>query len=84
EATIVARVHHQFTTRYFVYQFFDENGSLDSWHFTGDDTSDLSCATRRRITIDVAKALAYLHHECRQQNEAGEHTPRWCLLAHLS
>jgi Protein kinase domain len=50
--------------RYLVYPFL-ENGSLDAWIFTDDiKRSHLTWAIRFRIAIDVAKALAYLHHEC--------------------
>ncbi|KAF0920065.1 hypothetical protein E2562_032756 [Oryza meyeriana var. granulata] len=79
EVTIVASVHHYALVglhgyclqrggdRYLVYPFF-ENGSLDSWLFADEERrSHLAWATRRRIAIDVARALAYLHHECRQQ-----------------
>ncbi|WVZ69817.1 hypothetical protein U9M48_018546 [Paspalum notatum var. saurae] len=83
EISIVANVHHRSlvrllgyclprgaggSSRYLVYPFF-ENGSLDSWLFHGGDErrSLLPWPARRCIAIDVAKALAYLHHECRQQ-----------------
>ncbi|EES01170.1 hypothetical protein BDA96_03G258300 [Sorghum bicolor] len=57
------------TTRgqYLVYPFF-ENGSLDWWLFNGEDRRRLlPWPTRRRIAADVARALAYLHHECHRQ-----------------
>ncbi|KAJ1284193.1 hypothetical protein BS78_03G186300 [Paspalum vaginatum] len=83
EISIVANVHHRSlvrllgyclprgaggSSRYLVYPFF-ENGSLDSWLFHGGDERRrlLPWPTRRCIAVDVAKALAYLHHECRQQ-----------------
>ncbi|XP_078159299.1 putative receptor-like protein kinase At5g20050 [Carex rostrata] len=50
--------------RYLIYPFY-ENGSLDTWIFTDDGKrSHLTWALRYRIAIDVAKALAYLHHDC--------------------
>ncbi|XP_078154473.1 putative receptor-like protein kinase At5g20050 [Carex rostrata] len=50
--------------RYLIYPFH-ENGSLDAWIFSDDGKrSRLTWALRYRIAIDVAKALAYLHHEC--------------------
>jgi serine/threonine protein kinase len=53
--------------QYLVYPFF-ENGSLDWWLFNGEERRRLlPWPTRRRIAVDVAKALAYLHHECHQQ-----------------
>uniref|UniRef100_A0A0D9V3J2 Protein kinase domain-containing protein n=1 Tax=Leersia perrieri TaxID=77586 RepID=A0A0D9V3J2_9ORYZ len=79
EVTIVASVHHYALVglhgyclqlngdRYLVYPFF-ENGSLDTWLFAGEERRGrLPWATRRRIAVDVARALAYLHHECQQQ-----------------
>ncbi|WVZ69816.1 hypothetical protein U9M48_018545 [Paspalum notatum var. saurae] len=83
EISIVANVHHRSlvrllgyclprraggSSRYLVYPFF-ENGSLDSWLFHGGDERRrlLPWPARRCIAVDVAKALAYLHHECRQQ-----------------
>ncbi|XP_066314646.1 probable receptor-like protein kinase At5g20050 [Miscanthus floridulus] len=53
--------------QYLVYPFF-ENGSLDWWLFNGEDRRRLlPWPTRRRISVDVARALAYLHHECHRQ-----------------
>ncbi|KAJ1284543.1 hypothetical protein BS78_03G212200 [Paspalum vaginatum] len=53
--------------QYLVYPFF-ENGSLDWWLFHGEERRrHLPWATRRRIAVDVARALAYLHHECSRQ-----------------
>ncbi|XP_078154425.1 putative receptor-like protein kinase At5g20050 [Carex rostrata] len=50
--------------RYLIYPFH-KNGSLDAWIFSDDGKrSCLTWALRYRIAIDVAKALAYLHHEC--------------------
>ncbi|XP_078154094.1 putative receptor-like protein kinase At5g20050 [Carex rostrata] len=49
---------------YLIYPF-QENGSLDAWIFSDDGKrSHLTWALRYSIAIDVAKALAYLHHEC--------------------
>jgi serine/threonine protein kinase len=83
EISIVANVHHRSLVRllgyclqrgggnrnrYLVYPFL-ENGSLDSWLFHGGEARRrlLPWPTRRCIAVDVAKALAYLHHECHQQ-----------------
>ncbi|XP_078154430.1 putative receptor-like protein kinase At5g20050 [Carex rostrata] len=50
--------------RYLIYPFH-KNGSLDAWIFSDSGKrSHLTWALRYRIAIDVAKALAYLHHEC--------------------
>ncbi|XP_073006555.1 probable receptor-like protein kinase At5g20050 [Typha latifolia] len=60
--------------RYLVYEFI-ENGSLDAWIFPRKDpraagesgTRCLPWHLRRRVAVDVAKALAYLHHGCRHR-----------------
>ncbi|CAN6193943.1 unnamed protein product [Urochloa humidicola] len=56
------------SSRYLVYPFF-ENGSLDAWLFHGGEERRLRLPwpARRRAAVDVARALAYLHHECRLQ-----------------
>ncbi|KAF6139687.1 hypothetical protein GIB67_002492 [Kingdonia uniflora] len=51
---------------YIVYDLLP-NGSLDDWIFssTGDPTGRyLSWKSRYTIAVDVAEALAYLHHDC--------------------
>jgi serine/threonine protein kinase len=81
EISIVASVHHRSLVRllgycvvlrgggsqyHLVYPFF-ENGSLDWWLFHGEERRRLlPWPTRRRIAVDVARALAYLHHECQR------------------
>ncbi|TVU01012.1 hypothetical protein EJB05_53531, partial [Eragrostis curvula] len=78
EISIIANVHHRSLVRllgycrvpegagwYLVYPFL-ENGSLDRWLFHGEERRRLlPWPARRRIAVDVARALAYLHHECR-------------------
>ncbi|TVU34490.1 hypothetical protein EJB05_16325, partial [Eragrostis curvula] len=80
EISIIANVHHRSLVRllgycrvpegagwYLVYPFL-ENGSLDRWLFHGEERRRLlPWPARRRIAVDVARALAYLHHECRLQ-----------------
>ncbi|CAL4948443.1 unnamed protein product [Urochloa decumbens] len=82
EISIVASVHHRSLVRLLgycllrrggshqcllVYPFF-EHGSLDWWLFNGEERRRLlPWPARRRIAVDVARALAYLHHECRRQ-----------------
>ncbi|KAF3340808.1 receptor-like protein kinase [Carex littledalei] len=76
EITIIASLQHIslvrllgycLTTRgdrYLIYPFF-ENGSLDAWIFKGEEKRvHLTWMHRYRIASDVAKALAYFHHEC--------------------
>ncbi|KAJ3691479.1 hypothetical protein LUZ61_020643 [Rhynchospora tenuis] len=76
EITIIASLQHVNLVRllgychpligdhYLIYPFF-ENGSLDAWLFKDDKKrSHLTWTVRYHIAIDVAKALAYLHHEC--------------------
>jgi Protein kinase domain len=53
--------------RYLVYPFF-ENGSLDTWLFADEEKRrHLTWVLRYKIAVDVAKALAYLHHDCRHR-----------------
>jgi Protein kinase domain len=53
--------------KYLVYPFF-ENGSLDSWIFSVEEKRcHLTWKVRYQIAVDVAKALSYLHHDCRHQ-----------------
>ncbi|CAL5092372.1 unnamed protein product [Urochloa decumbens] len=81
EVSIIANVHHRSLVRllgyclprggggrYLVYPFF-ENGSLDRWLFHRGEEGRrlLTWPTRRCIAVDVARALAYLHHECHRR-----------------
>ncbi|KAG2604111.1 probable receptor-like protein kinase At5g20050 [Panicum virgatum] len=54
--------------RFLVYEFM-ENGSLDKWIFPqpggGGGGRCLTWVQRYQVAVDVAKALAYLHHDCR-------------------
>ncbi|GLT42714.1 hypothetical protein SLA2020_167000 [Shorea laevis] len=43
------------------------NGSLDQWIFCRDKVLVLGWQCRRKIILDIAKGLAYLHEECRQK-----------------
>lgn len=57
--------------RFLVYEFL-QNGSLDCWIFPqrarpGQPGGCLSWELRYRVAIDVAKALSYLHHDCRSR-----------------
>ncbi|XP_011010477.1 PREDICTED: probable receptor-like protein kinase At5g20050 [Populus euphratica] len=57
--------------RFLVYEFIS-NGSLDCWIFQGRSNRNqpggcLSWGLRYRVAIDVAKALCYLHNDCRSK-----------------
>ncbi|KAF3443990.1 hypothetical protein FNV43_RR13680 [Rhamnella rubrinervis] len=52
--------------RLLVYEYMI-NGSLDNWILSGDQTRCLDWKTRKKIVLDVAKGLAYLHEDCRQK-----------------
>ncbi|KAI5320540.1 PREDICTED: G-type lectin S-receptor [Prunus dulcis] len=57
--------------RFLVYDFIS-NGSLDSWIFSRKERPNrrggcLSWDLRYRVAVDVAKALSYLHHDCRSR-----------------
>ncbi|KAH7842386.1 hypothetical protein Vadar_004717 [Vaccinium darrowii] len=49
-----------------VYEYMS-HGSLDNWIFYGDRKPCLDWETRKKITLHIAKGLAYLHEECRQR-----------------
>ncbi|KMZ71526.1 Protein kinase superfamily protein [Zostera marina] len=62
-------------SRFLVYEFV-HNGSLNQWIFpklNGDiemglvEEKCLPWKSRYQVAIDVGKALAYLHHQCRQK-----------------
>lgn len=54
--------------RFLVYEYM-EHGSLHKWIFphAGADRRCLPWAQRYQVAVDVAKALAYLHHDCRSK-----------------
>ncbi|XP_023746964.1 G-type lectin S-receptor-like serine/threonine-protein kinase SD2-5 [Lactuca sativa] len=52
--------------RFLVYEFMS-NGSLDGWIYNGDRKNVLKWECRKKIILDIAKGLAYLHEECRQK-----------------
>ncbi|XP_021741648.1 probable receptor-like protein kinase At5g20050 isoform X3 [Chenopodium quinoa] len=57
--------------RFLVYEFI-QNGSLDGWIFPRRDKRNrpagcLPWHLRYGVAIDVAKALSYLHHDCRSR-----------------
>ncbi|XP_057435806.1 probable receptor-like protein kinase At5g20050 [Lotus japonicus] len=83
EVAAIASVHHvnlvrllgycnaPSAPRYLVYEFIS-NGSLDCWIFPKKENQShggrcLSWNLRYKVAIDVAKGLAYLHHDCRSR-----------------
>ncbi|XP_039154996.1 G-type lectin S-receptor-like serine/threonine-protein kinase SD2-5 [Eucalyptus grandis] len=77
EAETIGTIHHvnlvrllgfcaEKSFRLLVYEYMC-NGSLDKWIFHKDQEFDLCWQVRRKIIIDVAKGLAYLHEECHQK-----------------
>ncbi|KAG1330233.1 G-type lectin S-receptor-like serine/threonine-protein kinase SD2-5 [Cocos nucifera] len=52
--------------RLLVYEYMC-NGSLDKWIFYRNQDVALDWQTRRKIITHIAKALSYLHEECRQR-----------------
>ncbi|CAI9296510.1 unnamed protein product [Lactuca saligna] len=52
--------------RLVVYEFMS-NRSLDQWIYHGDRKHVLKWECRKKIILDIAKGLAYLHEECRQK-----------------
>ncbi|GJX76565.1 G-type lectin S-receptor-like serine/threonine-protein kinase SD2-5 [Tanacetum coccineum] len=52
--------------RLLVYEFMS-NGSLDQWIYHGDREHILGWECRKKIILDIAKGLTYLHEDCRQK-----------------
>ncbi|KAK1416401.1 hypothetical protein QVD17_32192 [Tagetes erecta] len=52
--------------RLLVYDFMC-NGSLDRWIYRGDLGRVLEWECKKKIVLDIARGLAYLHEECRQK-----------------
>ncbi|KAF5771598.1 putative protein kinase RLK-Pelle-SD-2b family [Helianthus annuus] len=51
---------------FLVYEFMS-NGSLDRWIYHGVREQILEWECRKKIILDIAKGLAYLHEDCRQK-----------------
>ncbi|KAL5989765.1 hypothetical protein ACLOJK_010659 [Asimina triloba] len=49
-----------------VYEYMS-NGSLDKWIFHSQKNMDINWQMRKKIILDIARGLAYLHEECRQR-----------------
>ncbi|XP_076906624.1 G-type lectin S-receptor-like serine/threonine-protein kinase SD2-5 [Bidens hawaiensis] len=52
--------------RFLVYDFMS-NGSLDKWIYHGVREQILKWECRRKIILDIAKGLEYLHEDCMQK-----------------
>ncbi|KAJ9699037.1 hypothetical protein PVL29_007889 [Vitis rotundifolia] len=52
--------------RLLVYEYMC-NGSLDKWIFHGNRDLALGWQSRRKIILDIAKGLSYLHEDCRKK-----------------
>ncbi|CAL5403923.1 unnamed protein product [Camellia sinensis] len=52
--------------RLLVYEYMS-NGSLDTWIFQRHQEQTLAWQSRKKIIMDIAKGLTYLHEECRQK-----------------
>ncbi|XAR50827.1 Non-specific serine/threonine protein kinase [Bertholletia excelsa] len=52
--------------RLLVYEYMS-NGSLDKWIFQRQGQLTLGWQSRRKINMDIAKGLAYLHGDCKQK-----------------
>lgn len=74
EVKIIGSIHHvnlvkligfctKMSERFLVYEYMD-NGSLDRWIFSDNQDLSLQWHIRRKIMVDIAKGLAYLHEQC--------------------
>ncbi|KAK4792436.1 hypothetical protein SAY86_022871 [Trapa natans] len=54
------------TNRFLVYEFMT-NGSLDRWIYHKNRECVLEWRQRKKIILDIAKGLNYLHEECRHK-----------------
>ncbi|CAL5343088.1 unnamed protein product [Camellia sinensis] len=52
--------------RLLVYEYMP-NGSLDTWIFHRHQEFTLGWQSRKKIIMDIAKGLTYLHEDCRQK-----------------
>jgi serine/threonine protein kinase len=75
EAEAIGSLHHfnlvrligfcaEKSSRLLVFEYLS-NGSLDNWIFMNVQGSFLDWQTRKKIIVDIAKGLAYLHEDCR-------------------
>ncbi|THG20406.1 hypothetical protein TEA_004113 [Camellia sinensis var. sinensis] len=62
-----------------VYEYMS-NGSLDKWIFQRHQEQTLGWQSRKKIIMDIAKGLTYLHGECRQKISHMDIKPQNILL----
>ncbi|KAL3754761.1 hypothetical protein ACJRO7_001942 [Eucalyptus globulus] len=90
EAETIGTIHHvnlvrllgfcaEKSHRLLVYEYMC-NGSLDKWIFHNDQEFDVYWQVRRKIILDIAKGLAYLHEECHQKIIHSDIKPHNILL----
>ncbi|XP_039161502.1 probable receptor-like protein kinase At5g20050 [Eucalyptus grandis] len=77
EVETIGRIHHvnlvrlvgfcaQKSHRLLIYEYMS-NGSLDRWIFHKSNECVLDWQQRKKIILDIAQGLNYLHEECRQK-----------------
>ncbi|PON69345.1 Serine/threonine protein kinase [Parasponia andersonii] len=78
EVETIGKLHHfnlvtlvgfcaEKSSRLLVYEYMS-HGSLDNWIFSRNtESSYLDWKTRKKVILDIAKGLAYLHEDCRQK-----------------
>ncbi|KAK8259096.1 hypothetical protein V6Z11_D13G034100 [Gossypium hirsutum] len=77
EVQTIGSIHHfnlvslvgfcaESSNKLLVYEYM-ANGSLDRWIFNENRDLALGWQIRRKIILDIAKGLAYLHEECNQK-----------------
>ncbi|KAL5707427.1 hypothetical protein ACHQM5_018329 [Ranunculus cassubicifolius] len=65
--------------RLLVYEYMC-NGSLDKWIFHLDHESTLDWQTRKKIILEIANGLSYLHEECHKRIVHADVKPQNILL----
>ncbi|KAF8006269.1 hypothetical protein BT93_K0533 [Corymbia citriodora subsp. variegata] len=77
EVETIGRIHHvnlvrlvgfcaEKSHKLLVYEYMS-NGSLDKWIFHKSNECVLDWRQRKKIILDIAKGLNYLHEDCRQK-----------------
>ncbi|PIA33956.1 hypothetical protein AQUCO_03900077v1 [Aquilegia coerulea] len=77
EVETISSIHHVNLVRFLgycvdashqllVYEYMC-NGSLDNWIYSRNQNPTLDWQTRKKIILDIAKGLTYLHEECEQK-----------------